>query len=609
MKKSLIFETLGSINEMKVEKSDKKGELMTLSGVFGVCGIVNNNNRVYEKSNYEAMVNQMKEIIKAEGGIPGELEHPTTMNITLENVSHKITDISIDEKGVVTGSITLLNTPKGQIAQAIVEGGLPLFVSSRATGEIQEGKVKLSKIFTYDLVGTPGFSQARVKLNENQHIDMLNENICVISEGSTKSKQEKNMEKNILENYKKVKQVDSLLEGRFSQGWFDPVDKKLATLKYKEDPKMNELFNSSNADAEFFYNGDSVPHDVTISTVKYKGKVCAKVEIDLNGELGEYDEFYFDYGNFMFEDPGIGNFYFTTSDPKKKVSLTVMNVEMDSDEEGCVYFADKNIKMEFDNPNHEDWVRDGEVDPWPGDDEFEDDDDEFNDNKKVSLEEIKALIKESEKRTEKFIMEQVAPGIEDWIINDYSPELEKYMVEHFAPEIEHWIVNEFAPEIEKWVTESFAGTLENWVNEELTPELIGKIKGEVNEQLKNTKESRLDSIKETIALLENISPNSPNFQPASSIINENSQDEPIYIREMPKELRPKYNMASQAVKENLARRAKLYDFTVEGALERFWSSFDSIVESFQNQPTVNQPIILDSKEQSIREALRKRFKR
>ena len=206
-------------------------------------------------------------------------------------------------------------------------------------------------------------------------------------------------------------------------------------------------------------------------------------------------------------------------------------------------------------------------------------------------------------------MEQVAPGIEDWIINDYSPELEKYMVEHFAPEIEHWVVNEFAPEIEKWVTESFAGTLENWVNEELTPELIGKIKGEVNEQLKNTKESRLDSIKETIALLENISPNSPNFQPASSIINENAPDEPIYIREMPKELRPKYNMASQAVKENLARRAKLYDFTVEGALERFWSSFDSIVESFQNQPTVNQPIILDSKEQSIREALRKRFKR
>lgn len=606
MKKSLIFETLGSINEMKVEKSDKKGELMTLSGVFGVCGIVNNNNRVYEKSNYETMVNQMKEIIKSEGGIPGELEHPTTMNITLENVSHKITDINIDEKGVVTGSITLLNTPKGQIAQAIVEGGLPLFVSSRATGEIQEGKVKLSKIFTYDLVGTPGFSQARVKLNENQHMDMLNENICVISEGNTEK--EKNMEKNILENYKSVKKVDSLLEGRFSEGWFDPIDKKLGTLKYKEDQKINDEFNERNAEEEFFTNGDSVPHDVKVSTFKYKGKIAAKIEIDLSGELGEYDEFYFDYGQYMFSDLAmdINYFYFTTSDPKKKVNVTAMNVELDSVEKGSEYFADKNVKLIFDNPNHEDWVRDGEIDPWPEDEEY--DDPELYDNEKVSLDEIKKLIKESEERTNKFIMEQVAPGIEDWVINHYSPELEKYMVEHFAPEIEHWVVNEFAPEIEKWVTESFAGTLENWVNEELTPELIQKIKGQVNEQLQSNKENKLDSIKETLSLLESITPNSPNFKPAASIINEN-KEEPIYVQKMPAELRPKYNMTSQAVKENLARRAKLYDFTVEGAIERFWSSFDSIVESFENQPTVNQPIILDSKEQSIREALRKRFKK
>lgn len=573
MKKSLIFETLGSINEMKVEKSDKKGELMTLSGVFGVCGIVNNNNRVYEKSNYEAMVNQMKEIIKSEGGIPGELEHPTTMNITLENVSHKITDISIDEKGVVTGSITLLNTPKGQIAQAIVEGGLPLFVSSRATGEIQEGKVKLSKIFTYDLVGTPGFSQARVKLNENQHIDMLNENICVLSE------EDENMEKNI----KEALEWDAR----------NLKNPNYHNLKYKQlydDGEENE--ETSDYWDAFFMATENSKDDWYLSgfgvaTNKKKDDSLAIVLDNMGDSMLS-----FDYGEWKDDNPvakNIKDIYFVKADPKNKSKIRIEIVGADDitkieKKYNCTFSFDPSTGVE---------VVDG--DPL--------------ENKNISMDEIKALIKESEKRTEKFIMEQVAPGIEDWIINDYSPELEKYMVEHFAPEIEHWVVNEFAPEIEKWVTESFAGTLENWVNEELTPELIGKIKGEVNEQLKNTKESRLDSIKETIALLENISPNSPNFQPASSIINENSQDEPIYIREMPKELRPKYNMASQAVKENLARRAKLYDFTVEGALERFWSSFDSIVESFQNQPTVNQPIILDSKEQSIREALRKRFKR
>jgi hypothetical protein len=89
------------------------------------------------------------------GGIFGELDHPQTLTINMDRISHVIKELSMNGVNAV-GKAELLDTPMGQIAKTLAESGARYGVSSRGTGDVDDGgNVKNFMFLTCDLVVTP----------------------------------------------------------------------------------------------------------------------------------------------------------------------------------------------------------------------------------------------------------------------------------------------------------------------------------------------------------------------------------------------------------------------------------------------------------------------
>ena len=148
------------LNEAVTVTRDTNNDII-LGGTAAVFGIMNENNRIYEKQEYLPHLQYLNEKINSRK-LFGELDHPQKFDVSLANVSHVIESLSYDEgSNTVKIKLRLLDTPCGRIAKTLVEAGCVISISSRAAGNVNEGgKVKLHKIFTYDLVAEGGFSQS-----------------------------------------------------------------------------------------------------------------------------------------------------------------------------------------------------------------------------------------------------------------------------------------------------------------------------------------------------------------------------------------------------------------------------------------------------------------
>jgi hypothetical protein len=147
------------IENLKILEESKRDGTMKIAGIFQRADTPNQNNRIYEK---KILVREMKVLDEAvkERRLMGELDHPSHDAVKLQNVSHLVTRLAMKGNDMM-GEAELLNTPPGQVAQALIRGGVKLGISSRGMGtlrERQDGTCIVNddfKLVTFDLVADP----------------------------------------------------------------------------------------------------------------------------------------------------------------------------------------------------------------------------------------------------------------------------------------------------------------------------------------------------------------------------------------------------------------------------------------------------------------------
>jgi len=178
MTKELLIETLTPSQAGLMEMMDKQKNLY-LSGVIAQAQVKNGNGRVYQLEEMQQNMFEWQERIKAGNFILGELNHPNNLTIDLQNVSHAVTAVTMNEN-TVNAKLKILNTPSGNIAKGLIEGGIRLACSTRGSGAVSpDGTVSGFKCITVDIVADPS---CRIAIPDPVYEAMQHKQVTTLAE-------------------------------------------------------------------------------------------------------------------------------------------------------------------------------------------------------------------------------------------------------------------------------------------------------------------------------------------------------------------------------------------------------------------------------------------
>ena len=156
------------VKKQLVEQSISDNKPLIVSGILQRADAPNQNERIYPKKVLEKEVQNYLEGPIKERRAMGELDHPESAVINLQNVSHNIKDIWWEGDDVM-GKIEILSTPAGKILKELFAHDITVGISSRGMGSVEDttgGMVEVQddfEILCWDFVSTPSTHGAYMK--------------------------------------------------------------------------------------------------------------------------------------------------------------------------------------------------------------------------------------------------------------------------------------------------------------------------------------------------------------------------------------------------------------------------------------------------------------
>ncbi|MDB4489632.1 primosomal protein [bacterium] len=184
MSRKLLIEThtINYTPTVLTENINTENGNMVVEGILATCEVKNGNGRYYSKELWEREMDKYSELIEQRRSM-GELDHPESQVINLQNVSHIISGYEWDGNNII-GKIEILPTPAGDILKALVGNGVTVGVSSRGMGSLEENREGVMEVqddfelLCWDFVSTPS--------NPGSYMHMIKEGMEVPKYNYTK---------------------------------------------------------------------------------------------------------------------------------------------------------------------------------------------------------------------------------------------------------------------------------------------------------------------------------------------------------------------------------------------------------------------------------------